>query len=82
MSRVTATKKSKKRADLKKGEEDLEILVALDYQVQQFSEYHFRINNRLDIWPSSKKWCLPGQKSGTYTDLQALVRQKLGPKIL
>ena len=45
-----------RRQNLKQGESELEQLVAFDYEVFQFSEYHFRINNRLDVWPSTHKW--------------------------
>lgn len=38
------------------GETALEILAAYDFKVQQFSEYHFRINDRLDVWPVSRKY--------------------------
>jgi hypothetical protein len=45
-----------RRRNLAQGKEDLEQLVALDFDVVPFSPYHFRINGRLDVWPSSKKW--------------------------
>lgn len=49
------------------GEEALEILVAWDYQVSQLSQYHFRINGRLDIWPSTRAWYyLPTHEKGRY----------------
>lgn len=40
----------------REGEEALEVLVAWDYEVLRFSEWHFRVNRRLDVWPVSRKW--------------------------
>lgn len=67
--------KQQRQRNLTSGEEALEILVAEDFKVEQFSEYHFRINNRLDVWPSSKKSydIKSGEKQG-YTDLLRFVR--------
>lgn len=46
---------SKKRQyDISNLDEELEILVAHDYDVVQFSPYHVRINDRLDIWPTQR----------------------------
>lgn len=72
MSRLT------KLANLKEGEEALEILVAFDYRVIQFSPVHFRINERLDVWPSTKRWY--DQKTfrkGAYDDLVKMVKNLL-----
>jgi hypothetical protein len=46
--------KAQKKRNLEQGEEALDILAALDFRVKQFSPYHYRINDRLDVWPSSK----------------------------
>lgn len=64
-----------KIANLNAGKEALEVLVAHDYEVYQLSEYHFRINRRLDIWPSSKKWYdLKTTAKGQYEDLEKFVK--------
>ena len=42
--------------NLAEGEEQMDILIAKDFHVERFSDYHFRINDRLDVWPSTKKW--------------------------
>lgn len=49
-------KKIYRARKLKEGEDALERLVARDIRVVQLSEYHFRINGRLDVWPSSGKY--------------------------
>jgi hypothetical protein len=49
-------KSHKKTRNLIQGKEELEQLVALNFDVVQFAPYHFRINGRLDVWPSTKKW--------------------------
>lgn len=72
MSRAT------KAANLKAGEAALEILVAMDYRVEQFSSYHFRVNERLDYWPSTHVWY--DQKTlrkGFATDIITLVKTML-----
>lgn len=52
------------------GYEELDILAALDFQVQEFSPFHYRINGRLDIWPSTKKFFDKAtSKTGSYDSL-------------
>lgn len=64
-----------KRLNLREGEEALEKLVAWDYKVYQFAASHFRINDRLDVWPSTKRWYdTVTRVSGTYIDLEHFVR--------
>lgn len=66
--------KLKKLINLNDGKTALEILVALDFSVDQKSEYHYRINHRLDVWPSSKKFYdIKNHRKGTYDDLRTLV---------
>lgn len=72
---TTESKKLRKLENLRQGEEELQILVAQDYRVEQLSEWHFRINERLNVWPSSKKWHDPNtQKNGRYETLAELVK--------
>lgn len=71
--------KALRRQNLSDGAKDLEILVALDYQVIPFSEYHFRINNEMDVWPSSKKYMRFGQVH-TYENLITKVTELYGKK--
>jgi hypothetical protein len=68
-------KNKNKKRKLEHGLEDLDILAALDFRVKQFSPYHFRINERLDVWPSSKSCydILAHRKQG-YTDLARFVQ--------
>lgn len=53
--------KTEKIQNLSQGAKDLEVLVALDYKVHQFTEYHFRIEGEMDVWPSVKKYMRFGQ---------------------
>lgn len=43
--------------------EELEILEAHDYKILHFSEYHFRINDKLDVWPTARKYFLRGSNT-------------------
>lgn len=75
---ATESSKRRKRANLNKGEAELEELVAFDYQVVQLSPYHFRINSRLDVWPSSKRWWdTKTFRKGDYDDLVSFVKSHL-----
>lgn len=71
-------KKGKRAQNLKEGESKLEELVAFDYRVVQFSPYHFRVNERLDIWPPRKRWYdHRTHRKGEYTDLVKFVKEFL-----
>jgi hypothetical protein len=62
--------KATKQKRLEEAIEIFDILIARDYEVTQFSQYHFRVNGRLDIWPTSKKWYdTRSHAKGTYIDL-------------
>lgn len=39
-----------------RGTEELDNLVSFDYEVKAFTDIHFRINRRLDVWPSTRSW--------------------------
>lgn len=61
--------------NLAEGESALETLVALDFKVRQKSEYHFRINDRLDVWPSGKTtYDIRSGSKGHYDDLVEFVK--------
>jgi hypothetical protein len=67
--------KAAKFQNLQQGKTDLETLVAYDYTVEQFSDYHFRINGRLDVWPSSRRYYdQKTQRKGEYNSLEFFVR--------
>lgn len=77
----TKAEKEQRALNLFQGEQDLEVLVAFDYKVVQFSEYHFRVNDRLDLWPTSKKWWdSKTMRKGEYDDLVQFVKGFLQPK--
>lgn len=68
--------KAFKLQNLADGKAALERLVAWDYMVVQLSEYHFRINNRLDVWPSTRKWWdVKTQRKGEYDELESFVKK-------
>jgi len=78
---ATESSRRRKRANLSKGEAELEELVAFDYQIVQLSPYHFRINGRLDVWPSSKRWWDRRTfRKGGYDDLVSFVKGFLPQK--
>jgi len=53
-----------------------DVLIARDFKVHQFSEYHWRINDTLDIWPSSKKaYDIKAFVKYTYKDLEEFVME-------
>lgn len=71
--------KQQKKQNLRENEFDVSKLVALyECEIKQMSEYHFRINDRVDFWPSSKKWWdkKTGRK-GDYEDLVDFVKEYL-----
>lgn len=71
-------RKTQKIINWKEGTEALESLIAWDYQVHPFSDIHFRINRRLDVWPSTKKWYdLKTHRKGEYQELEIFVKQYL-----
>lgn len=67
-----------KKHNLTAGEVALENLVSWDYTVKQFSDIHFRINNRLDVWPTTKKYYDHKTfRKGYYEELESFVRKFL-----
>ena len=72
---ATATAKARKAHNLDEGMEMLEILVAYDFRVVQYSDYHFRVNEQLNIYPSTKTWHdAKSNAKGHYLDLVPFVR--------
>ena len=51
MSKATKWREKAKAEDAK-----ISRIAALGYVIQRFSPYHYRIQNRVDFWPSSEKW--------------------------
>lgn len=71
----------KKAERLEKGKEDMESLVAFDYYIFPLSEYHYRINHTLDVWPSTKKWHDRNtNRRGTYQNLKEFVETHFNGK--
>ena len=72
--------KAQKQKNLNEGTEDLEKLVAWDFKVQPFSDIHFRINDRLDVWPSTKRFYdLLNKRKGSYDNLLKFVKKNYTP---
>jgi hypothetical protein len=59
-------------------QEKLEVLIAYDYQVQRLTQYQYRINGILDIYPVNKRWHdLRSGDRGDYKELVSFVQSKL-----
>ncbi len=59
-------------------EEKIDILIAQDYRVHRFTRYHYRIADRLDIYPRNKRWHeILTMRRGTYSDLINFVQDHL-----
>lgn len=75
---TSQTTKKVKKINWEKGLEALDNLVAFDYTIKPFSDIHFRINGRLDVWPSTKSWYdLKTQRKGKYEELEKFVKEFL-----
>lgn len=73
--------KHEKKYNWQLGTAALEQLVAEDYQVHPFSDIHFRINWRLDVWPSTRKYYdTRTHQKGEYRDLKTFVKSHLPQK--
>lgn len=47
--------KRNKHYDIENLRQEFLYLVQLGYSIKQFNEYHYRINNELDLWPETRK---------------------------
>ena len=70
-----------KHKRLEQAEEDFDILIARDFNVVRFSEWHWRVNEAVDIWPTSRKYFdrMTGT-GGSYHDLIPFVRDYFAEK--
>jgi len=61
---------------------DIEALQALGYEVKEFTPTHFRINDKLDIWPTTKfkkyHQVVSGERGG-YEDIVELAERIFPP---
>ena len=46
----------RKPRDPQREQERVGVVMAMGYYVQEFSDIHFRIADRVDFWPSTGKW--------------------------
>lgn len=66
-----------KRERLKDALDEFDILAAYDHEILQLSHYHFRINRRLDVWPSTQKaYDILSHEKFTYDDLVDFVMER------
>lgn len=50
------------------------------YMVEQKTEYHFRINNRLDVWPIHNRWHdLKTNQRGGCANLATWIKGRIRP---
>ncbi len=50
------------------------------YTVEQKTPYHFRVNDRIDVWPIHNKWHdIKTNERGGCRDLAAWVKQRIRP---
>lgn len=74
--RNNPTKEARKARNYEEGLDDIERLVAFDFRVQEFGDYHFRINGRLDVWPTTRRWYdLNSRQKGIYGNLYEFTRE-------
>ena len=59
----------------KKSKQNIDSLLT-GYDVKKFTDFHWRINDELDIWPSKNKYhVLETDERGTYTNLKDLLAE-------
>ncbi len=67
--------KKNKQKNWEAGTAAMENLVAFDFDVKAFSDIHFRINRRLDVWPTTKRWYdIRTHRKGAYEELERFVK--------
>lgn len=70
-------KAKQKKQNLAEAANQWDILAAYDHTIVQLSPYHFRIDGRLDVWPSTKKaYDTISHVKYEYEDLVELVMTK------
>lgn len=58
--------------------EKLDILAAYDYKVEPLTDYQFRINGVIDLYPVNKKWHdLRSGRRGTYKELVSFIQSRI-----
>lgn len=54
----------------------IEALGGKGYSIQKFTSFHFRINNKVDVWPSTGRyWVLGSKVKGKYYDIDSLLKK-------
>lgn len=77
---------SRRRPRYLVNKKDFEELIAMGYEVHQFTPYHYRISKEegdmtVEVFPTSRKYCLSKDKqmsqSRDYEDLLELIETQL-----
>ena len=64
-----------KERNLQEGLEAIDVLIALDFDVRRLTETHYRVNGRLDLWPTTRRYYdILSKQKGRYGDLAKFVR--------
>lgn len=51
----------------------IEALQGKGYQVKKFNDFHFRINNKIDVWPSTGRyWLINTKIKGKFFNIDSL----------
>lgn len=76
--RVEQRQRRQKRLPIRT--EEILALKRQGYDVVQKSEYHFRVNDRLDLWPIHNRWHdLKTHERGGANDLAVFVKERIRP---
>lgn len=53
---MTEAKKRKKQANIEQAESDAAELEDAGHTVTRFTDFHWRVDDKIDVWPSTKKF--------------------------
>ena len=57
--------------------EKIDILIAHDHQITFFTDYQFRVDGGIDIYPVNRRWHdLRNGKRGTYKDIVSFIQSQ------
>ena len=58
--------------------EQIDVLIAYDYEVERLTQYQYRINGVLDIYPVNKRWHdIRSGERGNYNQMIKFVQARL-----
>jgi len=50
--------KVSRRTNLSEAEQDSVLIEDMGIRIERFTDFHWRLNDKIDIWPSSKKFMI------------------------